>query len=177
MIDAINGIITWMNPSSPHEGLAIGSDRIVEHVGQLIGLKVTGMRGMRWKRPEDPKNIGLEANASYYIGDKAEQWYNTAIKQDEELLNEFEGNTPPDLVVEVEVTHLDGRKPNRYAELGAREMWQANFHQEKDQNQVLVTILDLQARGGPREVVQSRVLPNLTATSLAEAYWLSLIHI
>ena len=87
--------------------------------------------------------------------------------------SEFEGNTPPDLVVEVEVTHLDGRKPNRYAELGAREMWQANFHQEKDQNQVLVTILDLQARGGPREVVQSRVLPNLTATSLAEAYWLA----
>ncbi len=146
MIDPIAGIISWMSPASTHEDLAEATDEIVKAAGQIIKGRVRGMRGTRWKRPEDPRNTGLEADASFYIGTKAEQWY-AAIRQGWDKVEEFETRTPPDLVVEVEITHLDKDKPARYARLGISEMWQVTRRSQQDQYRIEVTILDLQAHG------------------------------
>lgn len=175
LIDAKVGIISWMNPSGPHVGLAEATADIVKEAGQFFeGRRIRGMRDMRWRLPDDPKNTGVEADASFYIGVNAERWY-TAMEQGWEKVEDFEVRTPPDLVVEVEITHLDETKPARYAELGVREMWQTTRHPGHDQYRIEVTILDLQKPGGPREVGKSRVLPGLRASSLPEAYRLALL--
>ena len=77
MIDPITGIIAWMSPASAHEGLARDSDKIVEGMAAQAKKRVKVLGGTRWKLPQDPRNTGLEADASYYIGEQAEQWYAT----------------------------------------------------------------------------------------------------
>ena len=171
MIDSLAGIITWMNPSSLHAGMADATDEIVKAAGPFIRGGVKGMRDTRWKRPEDPMNVGLEADAAFYIGDTAEQWFAVYRKGGEEAVERFEEQTPPDLVVEVEVTHLDGDKPNRYAKLGVREMWRVSRNAKS--SGIVLTILDLQEGGGPRTIEVSQVLLGLSANILPEAYRLA----
>ncbi len=171
LIDASEGIISWMTTSPGHGSSTDASDNIVKAAENFIKKRVKGMRDTRWKRPEDPGNIGVEPDASFYIGEKAERWYAIYWDAGKDAAEKFAERTPPDLVVEVEVTHLDVKKPTRYASLGVREMWQINYHHEEDAYQS--TILDLQAQGGPREIVQSSVLPGLTADSLPKAYKLA----
>jgi len=173
MIDPFKGIISWMNPSGPHADMADASDKIVEQAGELIKVRVKNRRDYRWKRLKDPPNTGVEADASFYIGEKAEQWIAAYQVGGREIVSEFEKKTPPDLIVEVEVTNLDKDKPVRYAELGVREMWQVEERKEGEAYRTEIVILDLQARGGPREIVQSKVLPGLTATNLPNAYHLA----
>jgi len=139
----------------------------------LIKVQVKNRRDYRWKRLKDPSNTGVEADASFYIGEKAEQWIAAYQVGGREIASEFEKKTPPDLIVEVEVTNLDKDKPVRYAELGVREMWQVEERKEGEAYRTEIVILDLQARGGPREIVQSKVLPGLTATNLPNAYHLA----
>ncbi len=79
----------------------------------------------------------------------------------------FEANTPPDLVVEVEVTRFDEDKPRRYAELGVPEIWRV--YGERESERFNVEILALQAEGGPIKLEESRVLPGLAALILPEA--------
>ena len=107
MIDARKGIISWMNPSSLHEDLASASDKVVP----MVQLHVKDKRGKRWKRPNDPKNVGPEADASYYIGINAVGWYAADRGGGDEAVLAFEAKTPADLVVEVEVSHIDEDKP------------------------------------------------------------------
>ena len=170
MIDVREGIISWMNPSGPHEVLCDASDKVIEWTGHLSGLSTRAMRGTRWKGPKDPKNTGLEADAAFYIGINAECWYK-ARRNGLKAVEAFEVKTPPDLVVEIEVTHLDVNKPNRYAELGIHEMWRVE--RNIDDEKVLITILDLQADGGPRKVNESKVLEGLTTTNLPQAFELA----
>ncbi len=170
LIDARAGIISWINPSGPHVGLAEATDDIVKEAEQFLKGRVRGMRDMRWRKPEDPRNTGVEADASFYIGDKAEHWYTTAREQGMAGVQVYELRTPADLIIEVEITNLDEDKPSRYAKLGVREMWQVNLPKNQDMDQIRVTILDLQANGGPRKVEQSQVLPGLTTTNLPEVY-------
>ncbi len=176
LVDARAGIIAWMSPASTHEVLAEETDAIVLAAGQIIKGGVWGMRGTRWKRPEDPRNTGLEADASYYIGAKAEQWFTLTEKiHNGELAPaaraDFAAITPPDLVVEVEITNLDKDKPARYARLGVQELWQVN--RKQDQTKIEVTILELQKPGGAMTVRQSRVLPGLRVDALPRAYQLA----
>ena len=74
-------------------------------------LHVKDKRGKRWKRPNDPKDVGPEADASYYIGINAVGWYAADRDGGDEAVLAFESKTPADLVVEVEVSHIDEDKP------------------------------------------------------------------
>ncbi len=168
MIDAAQGIISWMSPSSVHENIARATDRVVEIAGSLSGKQVVVMGGTRWKRPGDPKGTGVEADAAFYVGGNAEAWY-AAAKTGKRAVLDFESDTPPDLVVEVEVTHLDQDKPNRYAALGVREMWQVT-ERESDATPI-VQILDLQTEKGPEPMEASKLLSVLPRDRLAQALW------
>ncbi len=166
MIDAAQGIICWMSPSSVHEGIARAADRVVEIAGSLSGQLVVIRGSTRWKRPGDPEGTGLEADASFYLGGNAEAWY-AAKKAGKQAVLDFESATPPDLVVEVEVTHLDQGKPARYAALGVREMWQAT--EREGDTSPAIHFLDLQAEKGPTPMEASRLLPTLSRDRLSEA--------
>ncbi len=171
MIDGLKGMIVWMSPSSSHEDLAGASDKVIPMAAQALKMAVKEKRGTRWKAPDDPKNVGLEADAAFYIGEKAVA-YHTALKQDGWTAAErFADKTPPDLVVEVEVTHFDQDKPERYARLGVREMWRVDARKGTDHPQI--DILALQDPQGPAVVKSSSLLNGLPASILPQAFWLA----
>jgi len=167
MIDAREGIISWMNPSSTHEIFGTSTDITVLVAGSVLQKQVRPMRGTRWKGPDDPENVGLEADAAFYVGKNADDWYAIREKGRQAVLD-FEAKTPPDIVVEVEVTHFDEEKPEHYANLGVREMWWVTSTQDGDT--MSIEILDLQEKDGRQNLEVSRVLPGLKVETLVEAY-------
>ena len=151
IIDPLLGLICWMTPSMKHEGYADAADKVVDRAGRLTGLRIKALRGGRWKRhPEDPRNTGMEADACFYIGATAEDWA-AARKRCTVAVREFEKQTPPDLVVEIEWTGHDQDKARRWAELGVRELWRA----ERKGESVAVQILDLQTYEEPVSAAES----------------------
>ena len=74
---------------------------------------------------------------------------------------------PPDLVVEVDRTRIDRDKPEKYARIGVSEMWRIDFNQGR--RTFTINILDLEAPK-PVRIKESRILPNLTASSLNDIY-------
>ncbi|MDE0534356.1 MAG: Uma2 family endonuclease [Albidovulum sp.] len=171
MIDAAKGIISWMSPSSAHATFADAADETVKATARHLGVQVKAMRDTRWKRPQDPENTGLEADASFYVGPNADRWYAERLRGGTAATEAFEAATPPDLVVEVEVTRFDDDKPARYEALGVREMWRVASRDAG--NQVKVDILDMRAQGGPRQAAESTALPGLKAALLPEAFELA----
>lgn len=171
MIDSLAGIITWMNPSSTHADLASASEKVVMFAGSFLKITVREKRDYRWKGPDDPQNVGLEADAAFYIGRNADAWNVAFRKGGPKATREFQTRTPPDLVVEVEVTHFDEDKPQRYASLGVSEMWRLTSTMDGDT--MSMEILDLQEKDGQQNLEMSRVLPGLKADTLVEAYWLA----
>jgi len=171
VIDAREGIIAWMNPSSTHEILGKATDLTVRMAGAVMNRQVREMGGTRWKGPNDPEQGGLEPDEAFYLGDKAAAWYEADRKGGEEAVLEFEARNPPDLVVEVEVTHHDIDKPHRYSELGVREMWRVDG--QKGIKHLKVEILDLLGGNQPRAVPASQVLEGLAAADLPSAFLLA----
>ena len=167
MIDAAGGIIAWMNPSGPNATFSDAADETVKRAARMLGLRVRAMRDTPWKRPDDPKNTGVESDASFYVGANAGGWL-AALDEGDAAAEAFEAAMPPDLVVEVEVTHFDGDKPGRYAALGVPEMWRVD--RRSGGREVEVEILDLQAPGGPRPVAESLALPGFDAALLPKAF-------
>ena len=168
MIDAAKGIISWISPSSAHATLAEDVSKTAELAVRLLGVRARAMRDTRWKRPEDPENTGLEADASFYVGKNAERWYAKRRSGGVAATEAFEAATPPDLVVEVEVANFDDDKPSRYATLGIREMWRVASRDGG--NRFEAEILDLRSLGGPRPAAESAALPGLKAALLPEAF-------
>ena len=168
--DAVRGIVAWMSPSSAHESLAGAADDIIRQSGSILGWESKLMRGTRWKPPGWKSQAGLEADAAFYIGESARVWIR-AWKQGRRAIREFEERTPPDLVVEVEVTHFDYGKARHYRDLGTRELWQVT--RKNDDAPVSVAIIDLQAEDAPLQVTGSLVLPGLDHEILAEALHLA----
>ncbi len=167
MIDAREGIITWISPGTTHEGAADAADKIVLSCGIILNLPTVGRRGTRWEIPGGPGKIEVEADASYYIGQKADGFY-TARKQGIKVAANYVARTPPDLMVEVEVTNFDASKPAKYRELGVNEMWQFTYDEKQDTYEA--AILELQASGRPQEINHSLVLPSLGASRLPNIY-------
>ncbi len=171
MIDAREGIITWLSPSGTHEGLIESSGQTVKAAGAVLKTEVKAVRGIRWKRPDDPPNVGLEADASFYIGTNAERWLAIYGKGGEKAVLDFEAKTPPDLVIEVEVANADEDKPNQYARLGVKEIWR--FYGKMGSDRFSVEILNLQEGNGPRPVDNSLVLEGLDPKILPDAFRLA----
>ena len=164
--DAVRGTVSWMSPSSAHESLARAADDIIRQSRSVLGWKSKLMGGTRWKLPGWKPQTGLEADAAFYIGENAEGWY-AAIRESRQAVDAFEERTPPDLVVEVEVTRFDQGKIRKYRDLGVRELWQVT--RKDDDAPVSVAIIDLQAEHAPQKITCSRVLPGLDRASLTTA--------
>ena len=176
MIDPIDGIISWMSPAETHSFTVQDTAKIVERSASILKLHCRSAGDNRWRPSNTDRKI--EADASFYIGENALRYY-AAIRdvEDEDAAEKmFCRQNPPDLVIEVEVTHFDARKPAMYKDLGVHEMWQINRSKRQGGKLALATILDLMApdhKGGPREIEQSLVLPGLKASTLPQALHLS----
>ena len=167
--DAMRGTVIWMSPSSAHEILGDSAAEVIRESCALLGIKSRSMRSTRWKLPGGKSGSGLEADAAFYIGDSARIWHEAACESGQ-AVDAFEKRTPPDLVVEVEITRFDQDKPRRYRELGVTELWQVS---RKDRSRPpAVDIIDLQAENSENvssEMQRSRLLPGFDRDSLAQA--------
>ncbi len=156
-IDPITGLIALMSPSSEHENYAGGIDRLVQDVSLAMGTRVVTLGSTRWRRPGDPERTGAEPDACFYLGEKA-QARARARHDGPETLAAFEANHPPDLVVEIELSHGDSGKPLFYREVGVAEMWRLDLRLEG----LKVEMLNLEAPDGPIRLDSSFVLPLCT---------------
>jgi Uma2 family endonuclease len=108
------GRMVLMSPTPRH-------DKWTELIGQLIealaderGMLISAYGSTTWKREDLAR--GLEADKCYYV--------QHAEAMRGKLDIDLSVDPPPDLAVEIEVTHLPINKPAIYASLGVPELWQ-----------------------------------------------------
>ena len=116
-LDPVRGIITLMAPSRLHEDLSEIFGHIVDAAGSTIAGAAKGIRSTRLRRPGEPPGTGMEPDCAFYVGERARGYY-TALAEGEAAADAFVERTAPDLVVEVEITHADAGKAERYGEMG-----------------------------------------------------------
>ncbi len=166
MLDATRGIITWMNPSPTHEGLVNAADRIVTKLGELWQLDVANHRGSRWRGPDNRRQPEAEPDEAFYIGAKVQAWM---VAEDESMLagEAFVAANPPDLVVEVEVTHWDADKWRFWAEIGVVELWSVKANRQTSTLQL--DIRDLTG-AAVHDRHESRFFPGVSLAVLNQAF-------
>ena len=120
-LDPVRGIITLMSPSNPHEDLGSVFDDIVNATGSALAGAVKKLRSPRIRGQGEPPGTGMEPDCAFYVGQRA-IGYREAVLEGDATAMAYVERTPPDLVVEIELTNADEGKAQRYGELGVREM-------------------------------------------------------
>ena len=165
-LDPARGLITLMSPSFPHEKLSKFFDDIVEAAGEMLAGTVQVLRSTRLRRRGDPPGTGMEPDCAFYVGARARA-FRAALAKGETEAVAFIERAAPDLVVEVEITHADEGKIERYAELGVRELWR--LHRRRGTGELRMELLTLRAGEAPLELDASEVLEGLTSDDVCEA--------
>ena len=158
-IDPVRGVAVMMSPSRLHERIAVRLDKVAEGLGGGArggGLRVEQLRGTRWRDREGPQGAGAEADCAFYVGETADAYIRTEALGDEQA-DAFTDQHPPDLVVEINVSHTDEGKPAWYRRLGVTELWAVAAGKSPDWLEV--EFLDLQAPDGPAASRESKVIP------------------
>ena len=165
-LDPVRGIITLMAPSHPHEDLSEILGDVVSAAGSTITGVIKSIRSTRLRGRGEPPGTGMEPDCAFYVGERARGYF-AARAEGDEALEAYVERTAPDLVVEVELTHADAGKAERYGEMGVRELWR--LHGRKGTRELRVELLALRARSVPRLLDASEVLEGLTPEDVREA--------
>ena len=165
-LDPVRGLITLMAPSRLHDDLSEILSDVVNFAAGALGRTSKGLRTTRLRRRSDPPGTGMEPDCAFYVGERAEQ-YRLALMEGNAAADEFLEATGPDLVVEVEITHANEGKIQRYAEIGVREIWW--LRGRKEEREVAVDFYALRPGGPPRRLDFSAVLGGLTPGDVCEA--------
>ena len=163
-LDPVRGIITLMAPSFPHEDLAEILGHVVDAAGGAIAGATKGIRSTRLRGRGEPPGTGMEPDCAFYVGERARKFY---AARAEGAAAAFVERTAPDLVVEVEITHADEGKAERYGEMGVRELWR--LYGRKGARELRAEFLALRAGSAPRRLGASEVLNGLTPDDVCEA--------
>ena len=167
-IDPVRGAAVMMAPSRLHERIAVRLDKVAEGLGGGVpggGLRVEQLRGTRWQDREGPEGTGPEADCAFYVGEMAESYLRAEASGDEQA-DAFTERHPPDLVVEINVSHTDEGKPAWYRRLGVTELWAVAAGKSPDWLEV--EFLHLQAPGGPAASRESKVIPGAQPADVRE---------
>lgn len=109
------GILEITMPLEDHEFAAELIGRFIYFLVVELGLKIKSMGSTTLEREELSR--GAEPDRAYYIQNQScVAGKKVDLKQD----------PPPDLVVEVDITHTDINKPLLYASMGVSEFWRYN---------------------------------------------------
>jgi len=146
--------------------LANAIDKIVDHATGIHGRASTGLRSTQFRRQDEPLGTGLEPDCSFLIGERV-YGYIAALKHGEAAAEAFILETPPDLVVEVELTHAETGKPERYGQLGVSEIWLLNANAKREI--VGAEFLALHPLNAPQAIQVSRVLPGIKPAQIVKA--------
>ena len=165
-LDPVRGLITLMAPSHRHEDLTWIFDDLVEAAGVALAGAARKLRSPRLRGQDEPPGTGMEPDCAFYVGERARGYY-AAQSEGEDAAYAYLEHTPPDLVVEVEITNADEGKADRYAEMGVRELWR--LHGRKGLKELRAELLALRAGRPPYEIGASEVLEGLTPEDIFEA--------
>ena len=165
-LDPVRGIITLMAPSRLHEDFSGILDHVVSAAGSVITGAAKGIRSTRLRGRGEPPGTGMEPDCAFYVGERARGYF-AARAEGRAILEAFVERTAPDLVVEVEITHADKGKAERYGEMGVRELWR--LHGRKGTRELRAELLALRAGNAPRRLDASEVLKGLTPDDVCEA--------
>ena len=165
-LDPVRGFITLMAPSHRHEDLTWIFDDLVETAGIALAGAARKLRSPRLRRQGEPPGTGVEPDCAFYVGERARGCF-AAQTEGEDALDAYLEHTPPDLVVEVEITHADAGKAERYAEMGVRELWR--LHGRKGRQELRAELLALRPGNPPHSLDASEVLEGLTPEDIYEA--------
>ena len=165
-LDPVRGVITLMAPSFPHEDLTKILDDVVDAAGSAIAGAAKGIRSTRLRGRGEPPGTGMEPDCTFYVGERARGYY-AALAEGKAALDAYVERVAPDLVVEVEITHADAGKAERYGEMGVRELWR--LHGRKSSWELRAELLALSPESAPRKLAASKVLEGLTPDDVCEA--------
>ena len=110
-----DGVLEITVPSESHEFSGRLIERFIFTLVELMGMRMKTMGSTTMNYPQFKK--GAEPDNAYYI-------QNQALVKGREV--NFSQDPPPDLVVEVDITHTDIAKNQFYASLGVPEFWRFN---------------------------------------------------
>jgi Uma2 family endonuclease len=110
-----DGTLEITVPLEIHEFSRCLIDCFVRALVELIGLRIKTMGSTTMNYPHRKK--GAEPDNAYYI-------QNQPLVKGRNV--DFSQDPPPDLVVEVDITHTDIDKDRFYADLGVPEFWRFN---------------------------------------------------
>jgi len=110
-----DGMLEITVPLEDHEFYRCLIERFIVTLIELMGMRLKTMGSTTMNYPYLKK--GAEPDSAYYIQNRVSvQGRNVDFTQD----------PPPDLVVEVDITHTDIRKNQLYAAIGVPEFWRFN---------------------------------------------------
>lgn len=162
VLEPARGFVMLMSPSSTHETLTRQVDKIVDAAIDVLSLTGHMLGSTRWPNQGEGTDTGSEPDCCYYLGESALAYMSAYDNNDEEA---FIADHPPDLVVEVAVTHKDPDKQMTYRDKGVPEYWHVKASQGKRGTRRAppdIVFLDLQAPHRPTQLLSSRALPGLT---------------
>lgn len=110
-----DGLLEITMPLEDHEFSGRLIERFILTLVELFGLRIKTMGSTTMNYPHVKK--GAEPDNAYYI-------QNQPLVKGRNV--DFTIDPPPDLVVEVDITHTDIRKNQFYASLGVPEFWRFN---------------------------------------------------
>jgi len=165
-LDPLRGVISLMSPSLLHAELTKAFESIVEGSAETLALAASGLRHTRLRRSKEPPGTGVESDVAFYLGKRARAYW-AALDEGIAAADAFVERTGPDLVVEVEVTHADAGKVERYRDLGVREFWRVSG--SRSRKEVEVAFLSLAAESGLKPIEASLLLPGLLPVDVCEA--------
>jgi len=143
------GTLELMAPSFNHEHLADLLADIVKTVAEAQALDFVPAGSTTFKRGDVAR--GFEPDASFYLQHAAAVRGQTAI--------DLDVDPPPDIIIEIDLSHPSLDKFPIYAALGVPEVWRY------DGQQVYIHHL---AEASYTEVPASAVLPGVTCTDLTQ---------
>jgi Uma2 family endonuclease len=109
------GTLEMMSPLKEHEWIKKLIGRMIEAASLELEIPIQSVGSMTLRR--DKKRRGLEPDECYYVGHESQ----VRSKSDYEP----ERDPPPDLAIEVDVTHASLSRLEIYASLGIPEVWRA----------------------------------------------------
>ena len=165
-LDPVRGLITLMSPSRLHDDFADVLDHLIDAAASAVTGAAKGLRSSRLRGPDDPPGTGMEPDCAFYVGERA-RGYRAARAKGVAAAEAYFERTPPDLVVEAEITHADEGKIGRYGEIGVGELWR--LHGRKGSRDLEVEFLALRPGAAPRRLAASAVLGGLTPGDVREA--------
>lgn len=143
------GRLEIMSPTEEHEELNRSLAALVEAVAEELEIDIRSLGSTTFRRQDLER--GFEPDSCFYV--------QSLSKLESTRRVDLELDPPPDLVIEIDISHSSMEKLALYREMGVPEVWRHDGDS--------VTIHVLQERGYETPDA-SRAFPMLSATKLTE---------